>query len=257
MKTCAVIVTYGERFKFLHRVVDGLLTQNVYKIIIIDNASSVNYQEYVIQKKKYWGDRIEVIVKKENSGSAGGYKTGIETAIRDQECEFIWLLDDDNLPNDHALAKLHNFWLSIEDENKREKCALLARRVSQPIYEEAIRSGNAELFLTKRNNFLGFHVMDSLRIFRKIFIFQNKNGKYQLPNGVISVSPYGGMFFHKDLIDIIGLPDENYFVYADDFDFSYRITRNGGKIILVSEARIEDIDDSWRSSEIKNPIIRL
>ena len=46
-------------------------------------------------------------------------------------------------------------------------------------------------------------------------------------------------------------------MYADDFDFSYRITKMGGKIILVFDAIINDIDESWKSVEIKNPIVKL
>ena len=64
--------------------------------------------------------------------------------------------------------------------------------------------------------------------------------------------PYGGLFFHRSIIDIIGLPDTNYFLYGDDFDFSYRITKKGGKIFLVTQSVIEDLEKSLTSSIPEN-----
>lgn len=39
---CAVIPTYGDRFKFLKQVIDACLREGVDKIIAIDNASAEN-----------------------------------------------------------------------------------------------------------------------------------------------------------------------------------------------------------------------
>ena len=41
--------------------------------------------------------------------------------------------------------------------------------------------------------------------------------------------------------------DEKYYLYADDNDWSYRITNNGGKIYLLLNSQIADIDPSWHT----------
>jgi GT2 family glycosyltransferase len=53
------------------------------------------------------------------------------------------------------------------------------------------------------------------------------------------------MFFHRDLIKCIGLPDERYYLYSDDHDFSYRISRRGGEIFLLTESVVYDVSTSW------------
>jgi len=60
--------------------------------------------------------------------SAGGFKKGLELAYSDPECEFIWLLYDDNKPMDGSLKTLLDFWYSLEIKNKEEKVALLSYR---------------------------------------------------------------------------------------------------------------------------------
>ncbi|MEM4965125.1 MAG: hypothetical protein QXT13_13345 [Pyrobaculum sp.] len=54
---------------------------------------------------------------------------------------------------------------------------------------------------------------------------------------------YGGMFFHKKLIDTIGYLDERFYVYDDDIEWTYRITHKGGAIYLVLSSIVLDIDD--------------
>ena len=66
-------------------------------------------------------------------------------------------------------------------------------------------------------------------------------------NGIVSVSYYGGMFINKVILDIIGYPDEKYFLYSDDNDWSYKITQKGGKIYLLLNSQITDIDPSWHT----------
>jgi GT2 family glycosyltransferase len=56
------------------------------------------------------------------------------------------------------------------------------------------------------------------------------------------VAPYGGMMFHRDLLGRIGLPDESYLLYVDDYEFSSRIPAHDGRIHLIQDAVIHDID---------------
>lgn len=53
------------------------------------------------------------------------------------------------------------------------------------------------------------------------------------------------MYFHRSVLERHGLPDETFLLYADDTDFSFRLTRAGGAIILVAAAQLRDLEDSW------------
>ena len=257
IKLCVVIVTYGKRFKLLEQVVKRVLEEGVCSIFIVSNAVVSDDYDLIKKMQKNNSSKIKIITKKQNMGSSGGYKSGIFLAYEESGCDFILLLDDDNLLHKGAIKALIHSWNAISREGKDREIALFANRLSQSIYKESLVNGDADLFLTRPNNFIGFHLFDLCKVLKKVFFggFKSKNGV--LKSNILKISPYGGMFFHKNLIQEIGLPNEKYFLYADDFDFSYRITQKGGKIIFVSDALIKDIDDSWNAKEINNPIIRL
>src|SRR4026207_1191626 len=105
MQVCGVIVTYGDRFHLLSHVINALLKEKIDKIVIIDNGSSANTQTGI---KKYPAN-VSLHRFEENKGTAIAFKTGIIKAI-ETGCEFIWLMDDDTVPEINSLDQLKNFW---------------------------------------------------------------------------------------------------------------------------------------------------
>jgi len=245
MNICVVTVTYGNRFKYLKQVIEVTLKEGACKVIVVDNASEEESKKKLKQLEKEQKDKLKVIYLPENTGSAGGFKRGLEEAYKDKDCEFIWLLDDDNIPQKGALKKLIEFWENYT--KNKENLSLLSFREGRELYKRAILNEDPNLILFRNNSFMGFNILDiPKKIIGRLKI--NKNGKQNFPKkdyGVISVAPYGGLFFHKNLLNIIGYPDKDFYLYADDFDFSYRITQKKGKIILLTYSIIKDLEKSW------------
>ncbi len=250
-KITVITVTYDNRFYLLKQVIDACLRERVDRIIIVDNNSSLSVREQLKKIKRELKDKIKVLSLDDNIGSAGGYKLGLQEAYNDPDCDFIWLLDDDNKPREGALSNLMSFWNSLEEENKEEKVALLSFRPSREIYKTAVLKNNYQLLLGRKNSFLGFHFIDfPSKVLRKVGLIIMRNGKnLKARVGVVPVAPYGGLFFHKKLLDVIGFPREDFFLYADDHEWTYRITRHGGKIIIVFDSIIDDLDASWHMKE--------
>lgn len=224
MKVCAVIVTYGDRFHLLKQVMEACYKEGVNKIIVVDNASSENSRNKLKEYEKYHKDNLKVIHLDENTGSAGGYKRGLQEAYKCKDCEYIWLLDDDNMPQKNSLKILKDFWNSLYNQQK-DKITLLSNRVDKNLNN---------LLTPVDNSFLGFHF--------KNFFIKRKDAN-------IEVAPYGGLFFHKVLIDKIGYPNEKFFLYVDDYEWTYKIS----KIILIKDSLIKDIDKTTiKTSKINN-----
>jgi GT2 family glycosyltransferase len=57
------------------------------------------------------------------------------------------------------------------------------------------------------------------------------------------------MLFHTDVIRRFGVPDEELVLYADDTEYSGRISRGGGSILLVRDALIRDSEPSWNTDD--------
>jgi len=245
---CVVTVTYGDRWEFLEKVIKAVVSyHNVLEIIVIDNASKFKIEE----KCKEISEKINVIRFERNTGSAIGFNKGIEIACTGN-AEFIWLLDDDNMPEEQGVNYLVNNYRKIENETGvNGGLALLSLREDRKEYVMSAEKGNAFPFFPKENSFLGVHFKDiTYKVFKKITSHLKRNTaekslKKNLSTVKVPVAPYGGLFFQKDLIKEIGLPNKDFYLYADDHEFSYRITRFKKGIFLIPDSKIIDLEKSW------------
>lgn len=237
MQITAVIVTYADRFNLLNQVIDACFKNGVSNIIVVDNDSHKNSKNQLEAKLEIYKDKIKVIWNVSNLGSAKAYKQGLLEAKNKNNYDYIWLLDDDNKPKENSLEILKKYWLN----KPKEVAALLSFRPDRGQYKQAVLENNPNLVLGMKNSFSGFHLKQKIT---KLFFKKRKIDNDKI-DGEIAYAPYGGMFFHKSMIDEIGYPNEDFFLYSDDHDWSYRITTANKKIYLVLNSIIEDIDTSW------------
>src|SRR5580765_2241644 len=102
--TFAVTVTYGDRSRLAHQVVHNALANGIAKVIIIDNGSVAASKQAIRKMELDLEGRIVVVELPQNVGSAAGFKAGLKYEQSCSDCEFLWLLDDDNCPLEGALA---------------------------------------------------------------------------------------------------------------------------------------------------------
>ena len=212
MQTCAVILHYAGDYQKCMR---ATMKAGVDRTILIDNSRT-------------------------NIGVAGGYKRGIEKAL-ETDCDFILLLDDDNILAKDALENLKlRLYQHSSLTNPKIVYTCLRRDANLSNYIEGfINDYNAVLSLNILHPFFARRnskppIDEKLK---KYFIELARSAK-----GVwgVSCSMFGGMFFHRDLIKIIGLPDEKFTMYGGDYEWSSRIEKAGGSIWVVVDAVIDE-----------------
>lgn len=235
-RTCAVTVTYGDRFGLLEQVLHALLQINIGHIIVVDNASATASQQalytFVEQHAK---STMTVLTMTHNLGSAGGYKTGIEAAL-EAGCDFVWLLDDDNVPAEDAFGHLQDAYVELASEHVLlALCALRDDRAHLKAWAQGVQAA-----ITRPSSVLGFHLLDVPA--KLLSRFQKKTPCRLCP---LPFAPYGGMLLPRVTVETIGSPDARFYLYSDDYEYTYRITQQGGQIILVPASRIMDVDTSW------------
>ncbi|MCD0487544.1 glycosyltransferase [Pedobacter sp. MC2016-14] len=245
---CVLIVTYSNRWQFLKQVLQRVTNlQNVTQVIVVDNASDYNVAEHCSSLQD---NRIKVITHTENLGSAGGYKAGLEYFSKGNDADFVWLLDDDNLPDPAALKKLTDQWSVVNVPE--DKKAFFSLRLDRKLHVMIAKGENANRFYSVSNTFLGFNFfrtpVNQYYKLRDRFI---KRGDFK-HKAAMPYVPYGGLFFHKKMIALIGYPNEAFFVYVDDSEYTYRITEKGGTIWLVPSSQINDIDKSYSLNYVKH-----
>ena len=239
-KIFVVIVTYSNRFHLLKQSIDAALKEGVYKIIVVDNYSHPDSREKLKAYEQSLPNKLNVITLDENTGSSGGFKRGIEAVCKDPECDFVWLLDDDNVVQEEALSSLLNIYNAQQSEN--HLIALSSYRVDTTTGRDIVQKGIIRRY--KANNFGGFNFIATVK--RKLSgLFSAKNPVLKRsPVTSIELAAYGGLFLPRKTIELIGLPNEDYFVYVDDQDYSYRIVKNGGKLWYCASSMIKDVDEA-------------
>lgn len=242
-RTGVVTLTYGDRMHLLGPVLDELEgLQDIFAVVVVCNGITPEAMK-LLKSRASGSDKIELLDMGFNSGSAKGFKDGM-VEMQKHSVDYIWLLDDDNLPAPDAFDILKEQYTKLAPGYSGKPFCLLSYRPDRPRYRRAVLQGDPQAVIGPDNSFLGFHWKQKLR--KTLGIKpdeQASDGGIRM--GKVLVAPYGGMFFSKDLLGEIGYPREEFFLYGDDHDFSYRITQAGGAIILVLDSVIRDLETSF------------
>lgn len=102
----AVVVTRNRKL-LLSQCLRFIISQSmqVSKIFVVDNASTDGTSEMFDSSGEWKNGNIQYIKLKNNTGGAGGFSIGINAAI-EAGYAWLWLMDDDTLPNCDALEEL-------------------------------------------------------------------------------------------------------------------------------------------------------
>jgi glycosyltransferase involved in cell wall biosynthesis len=206
-------------------------------VVVVNNGSDYSVTGALEQIND---DRIILVNHATNEGSAGGYYSGIATAYEQTDNDFIWLLDDDNLPEERAADELFNAWNILGAQP--QTTALYSQRLDRALDQEFIRGKDPFKFFLIPNGILGVSYLAGLeqklkKIFARKQISPTSRGLIKVP-----YVPYGGFFAHREMIGLIGYPDKRFYLYVDDEEYTYRVTRHQGTIWMVADAKIKDID---------------
>jgi GT2 family glycosyltransferase len=232
-RVCLVTVTYGQRVAYVLKALESALVEGVQHAIVIDNGSAEPVGETLRER---FGDWVSVERFDINQGSAPGFKRGMQLAYG-LGCELILLLDDDNQLTAGCLEKLILARRDLANRYSDNNCMVLAYR---PGHQPAEGVGET-------NGFLGFDVKDiPQKIGKRIGLaswvrsYSSLGKSFQLP-----YAPYSGMLFHRSVVENHGLPDEHFVLYADDSEYSYRLTASGGCVAIVPHALLAECERSW------------
>lgn len=217
------MVTYGNRSDLVEECIRPLIqSPQVSQIILVDNGSGINYPTRIKNNKVFH------IQLGENEGSAGGYAIGIEKALA-LNADYVMLLDDDN----KVIVDDLNRYLSWVISRSVECSAAL--RMDRPEFI-AVAEGKEHKEISK-NSYLDYSLCEKKQ--------RERCTEQKLDYPLLNYYTYSGLVFKATLLDAVDLPNKDFFLYCDDYDFSYRLSKECNGIILNHDIKIEDIDKSW------------
>ena len=189
------------------------ITYNNYEIIVVDNNSKSND---VQQLKANYESRIRLITCKENMGFAGGNNTGVTIALN-LGADYILLLNNDTIVERNFLDVLVNKF-SVDG-----RIGITAPQINYYDEPEKIWSAGGKIKMIRSS---GFALSNKLE--KEV----NKSDK--------TVTFVSGccMLIKREVIERIGLFDEDFFLYVEDVDFCLRAVNAGYKIYITPQSRI-------------------
>lgn len=193
-KILAAVVTYNRK-ALLSECLNALMAQTyqTFDILVVDNASEDGTGDMV---EAMHSDRILYCNTGKNHGAATGFAFAVNKAIV-SGYDLCWTMDDDTIPNPTAL------------ESDLQKIGVLKGRFS---------------FLSSMVEWTdGSHCVFNTPAFAKNIWVENK----AMETGLIPLqsASYTSCLFHIPIVKKAGLPIREYFIYADDVEFTSRLCR--------------------------------
>ena len=224
LKLSIVIVNYNVKH-FLEQCLKSVYQaiQNIEaEVFVVDNNSIDGSQDMV---RSSFLD-VKLIANSKNTG----FSTANNQAIKESKGEYVLLLNPDTVVPENCFQALLEFADQTPDLGG---CGI-------PMYDG---QGN---YLPESKRGLptpevAFYKMIGLN---KLFPKSKKFGKYHLgylahdQNHEVEILAGAFMLIRKKVLDKIGLLDENFFMYGEDIDLSYRITKAGWKNYYFAGSRI-------------------
>lgn len=223
-KLSVVILNYNSG-DFLNKCLKSLKKEENLDIWVVDNNST---DESINLAKKSFPN-IHYIISKENIGFAKGNNL----ALKKIENEYILVLN----PDTEVFPGTLNYMVKFMKENP----GVGASTCKVELPNGTLDWGSHRGFPTPLASFLYFLGNDQL-----YHLTKNDMTK------VHEVDAISGSFFltRKSILDKVGFFDEDYFMYAEDLDLSFRIKKAGYKIMYVPNVKI--IHHKGISSGIKS-----
>lgn len=234
MKVTAVVVTYN-RLELLKKSIAALRSQKgLTDIIVVDNGATDGTRQWLDTEAA--GPDLRVI-HQENVGGSGGFHTGIKEAYNGG-ADWIWCMDDDVFPRPDCLSML---LLHTTDA----RTGILAPR----------RLLDGKVF---SHEFCHFNFSNPLASMHGKKLRQETFAdRAQDPATAIAIvgCDFEGPLISRRVVETIGLPNRDLFIFCDDTDYSLRAHLAGFSLYYIPAALMDKhkffSSDTWTTRNQK------
>jgi GT2 family glycosyltransferase len=224
MKLSVVVVNYNVQYfleQCLHSVQQAIKGIDA-EVFVVDNVSKDD-SVAIVQQKFPW---VKLIVNTENVG----FSRANNQAMRVAKGEYVLLLNPDTLVEEDTFKKCIQFMDERPDagalgvkmvDGKGQFLEESKRGIPFPSTSFFKISGIYKLF--PRSAFFNHYYLGHLS--------KEDNQEIEILSGAF-------MFMRKSALDKVGLLDEDFFMYGEDIDLSWRILQGGFKNHYLADTRI-------------------
>lgn len=234
--TIAIVVTYNRK-KLLIECLEAISKQTVAPAltIVVDNASTDGTNELLTSEQ--YANTIKYLQLEKNIGGSGGFYEGMKYAIENYSYDFLWIMDDDTIPEPDCLEELLNAYDNVMSTNADDKISYLVSKALTEDRQGVMNVPDLDL-VPSENGFPTWH-------------------KY-LEFGLARTreATFVSIMFPKEAIQNCGLPIRDYFIWGDDSEYTMRLKKFYGPGYIVGKSKAihkrenKQILSIWREDNV-------
>lgn len=233
MKIGVVIVTYNRLDKL--KIALGSYEKQTVKpkyILVVNNNSNDGTREYLEEWKNNTSEIEKIIVNLDkNTGGSGGFYEGLKNSL-ELDSEWVWVADDDAYPQENAFEIAQKYAEQHKEDNLSAICGAV------------LKSDGTTIDCSHRRT-----IYTSL--FNRISQPYSKASDYEKQEFEINGFSYVGTMINKEKLKQTELTKKDYFIYYDDTEHSYRLSKLGKIVCIPSMQVIHDAPHSEMSEIVK------
>lgn len=228
MKLSIIIVNYNT-YALTKQTINSIIEKELsfkYEILLIDNASSDGSIEKLENEFISYVSQgiLQVFINKTNLGFSKANNVGMRIAKGD----YILLLNSDTVVSENCLE------MCLTQIEKDKSIGALGCKVTlqDGKLDHACKRGfptpKASLYYL-----LKLYKKDPIKYgqYDSLHLHENEIGEVDCLTGAFMLIP-------KNVLDNVGLLDEDFFMYGEDIDLCYRIKQAGYRILYYPKAQI-------------------
>lgn len=215
------------------------LTKNCLKSVY-EKTQGIDYEVFVVDNNSNDGSckmiaedfpQVKLIKNDRNIG----FGAANNIAIKESKAKYVFLLNSDTILLNNAVKIFFDFMEKSENWSENQKIACCGGN----LYDENLNYGfSYGVFPTVESVFFKRFYLDKFfkNYYRKKFI----PGLYAENTSIKTVDSVAGanMFIRKFVLDEVGLFDEDFFLYYEETELSYRMQKKGYSSVIIPESRI-------------------
>jgi GT2 family glycosyltransferase len=222
----AVVVTFNRK-ELLAECLTALLNQNRFcDVLIVDNGSTDGTKQYICEYLNY--SNVIYMNTAANLGGAGGFNFGIRRAY-ELGYDYFWLMDDDTIPSPTALDELMK-----AKENLNGEFGYLS---SLALWTDGsiCRMNEVELSDVCSSN------------------------EMCTGSGIqaINRATFVSFLVPKEIVEKIGLPIKEFFIWADDTNYCLRINHIAQGYLVLNSKVVHKMNTNSKADIVTDDSNRL